>query len=68
MQSQRIAVSGGVEEAEVMVKMEVMALTREDRQKLLTQASIGIHIDATQALAIKSGLSLPWYRIRILRR
>ena len=68
VQSQRIVVSGGVEEAGVMMKMEVMALTREDRQKLLTQAGIGIHIDATQALAIKSGLSLPWYRIRILRR
>ena len=50
------------------MKIEVMALTREDRQKLLTEAGIGIHINATKALAVKFGLSLPWYKIRILRR
>ena len=41
---------------------------QEGRERLLREADVGIEIDATQALAIKADLSMPWYKLRILRR
>ena len=60
--------SGGTADAEVQLVLEVTSLSKQARQKLLAEAGVGTEIDATQALAIKSDLSIPWYRIRILRR
>lgn len=50
---------------------EVKTLTKEDRQSLLEQA--GIHdatatISPNDVLAMKSDLSIPWNKFRILRR
>ena len=40
----------------------------QERQKLLSEAGIGVEMNATQALAIKADLAIPWYRIWVLRR
>ena len=66
---QRVNMSGGTADAEVQLVLEVTSLSKQARQKLLAEAGVGTEIDATQALAIKSDLSIPWwYRILILRR
>ena len=58
--------SGGSEGSHQQLSLEVRALSREDRQKLLGEAGVTVTLDATQSLAIKSELALPWYRLRIL--
>ena len=68
MQSQRKMISGGELEAQAQLGLEVKALGQEGRQRLLREADVGINIDAIQALAIKADLSMPWYKLRILRR
>ena len=66
--AQREAISGGREGASRQLELEVRALSKEDRQKLLEEAGFGVEMDATQVLAIKADLAIPWYRLRILRR
>ena len=68
MSAQREAISGGREGASRQLELEVRALSKEDRQKLLEKAGFGVEMDATQVLAIKADLAIPWYRLRILRR
>ena len=63
----RKRISGGEKDAAVQFNLEVKTLTKDERQKLLEQAGVTT-IDATQSLAIKADLSIPWYRLRILRR
>ena len=58
--------SGGSEDSHQQLSLEVRALSREDRQKLLGEAGVTVTLDATQSLAIKAELALPWYRLRIL--
>ena len=65
---QRKSVSGGGEDARRQLQAEVRAMPREERQKLLSEAGIGVEMTASQALAIKADLAIPWYRIRVLRR
>lgn len=50
---------------------ELKTLTKEDRQSLLDQASVhdaAIAISPNDVLAMKSDLSIPWNKFRILRR
>lgn len=50
---------------------ELKALTKEDRQALLEQASIHdatATISPDDVLAMKADLSIPWNKFRILRR
>jgi len=68
MSAQREVISGGREGASRQLELEVRALSKEDRQKLLEEAGFGVEMDATQVLAIKADLAIPWYRLRILRR
>lgn len=68
MLAQREAISGGRDGASRQLQVEVKAMPKEDRQKLLEEAGFGIEMDATQVLAIKADLAIPWYRLRILRR
>ena len=63
----RERLSGGAEDMALQLGLEVRALTKEDRQKLLADAGVKLEIDATQSLAIKAELAIPWYRLRILR-
>ena len=63
----RVSISGGKEDAQKQMALEVRALPATERQNLLAQAGVGVNIDATQSLAIKAELAIPWYRLRILR-
>lgn len=50
---------------------EVKTLTKEDRQSLLEQATIRdatATISADDVLAMKADLSIPWNKLRILKR
>ena len=46
--------SGTTGDAYTQLRLEVKALSKEDRQKLLISAGVTASLDATQALAIKS--------------
>ena len=58
--------SGDSEGSHQQLCLEVRALSKDDRQRLLGDAGVTVTLDATQCLAIKSELTLPWYRLRIL--
>ena len=47
---------------------EVKALSREDREKILGDIRLPILIPADFALALKADLSIPWNKLRALRR
>lgn len=47
---------------------EVKALSRDDRQALLEQAKISDAISPNNILALKVDLSIPWNKLRFLRR
>ena len=64
----RETISGGKEEAQGQLGLEVRALPKQERQEILSKAGVRMEIEETQALAIKADLSIPWYRLRILRR
>ena len=68
MMDKRKSISGGSEDSRKQMQAEVRAMPKEERQKLLSEAGGGVEINATQALAIKADLDIPWYRIRVLRR
>ncbi len=55
MSTQRESITGG------------SALPKDQRQKMLTDAGVGVEMDATQVLATKADLAIPWYRLRVLR-
>ena len=63
----RISISGSSGDAQAQLCLEVKSLSTNDRQDLLKGAGVTTALDATQSLAIKADLSLPWYRLRILR-
>ena len=68
LKDQRTSISGGNEDAQKLLQAEVRAIPTKERQELLSEAGIGVEMNATQALAIKADLAMPWYRIRVLRR
>ena len=68
MMDQRKSISGGSEESQKQMQIEVRAIPKEERQKLLSEAGVGVEMTASQALAIKADLAIPWYRLRVLRR
>lgn len=50
---------------------EVKALTKEDRQSLLDQVTVHDStaiVSPNDVLAMKADLSIPWHKLRILRR
>lgn len=47
---------------------EVKALSKVERQSLLEQAQLPISVPANDALAMKADLSMPWNKLRVLRR
>lgn len=57
---QRNSISGGSENAQRLLQTEVKTIPMEERQKLLLEAGIGVEMNATQALAIKADLAIPW--------
>ena len=63
-----LIVSGG--EPSALMQEELRMLSDEERNDLLEKSGIStqIEISAEQGLAIKAGLSLPWFRLRHLKR
>ena len=64
----RSIVSGG--EPSALMQEELRMLSDKERNDLLEKSGIStqIEISAEQGLAIKAGLSLPWFRLRHLKR
>ena len=44
------------------------SLSKEEREELLGKAGLPIEIPTDHALAMKADLSLPWNKLRIVRR
>ena len=67
MQMARSVISGG--DPSSLLESEVLTLNDEERQSLLEKAGIAnVSIGPTEVLAIKTGIILPWYKLRLLRR
>ena len=65
MMERRVNISVQKADAQAQLMLEVRALPMDERQKLLAEAGVKTSIDATQSLAIKAELAIPWYRLRI---
>ncbi len=57
---QRESISGGRDDERKQLKVRAMP---EERQKLLTEAGVGVEMDTTQVLPIKADLAIPWYHL-----
>jgi len=68
MTEQRKSISGGSEDSQKQLQVEVRVIPKEERQKLLSETGVGVEMSASQALGIKADLAIPWYRLRVLRR
>jgi len=62
----RDAVSGG--SGLIQMADEVRILQREERQQLLKDADVKIIVPALDGLAMKADLTLPWNKLRSMRR
>ena len=50
------------------LKQELLALDKSDRNKLLQDVGMTIDIPPEQGLAMKADLSIPWNKLRVIRR
>ncbi|KAL5515787.1 hypothetical protein EMCRGX_G001007 [Ephydatia muelleri] len=67
MHTARSVISGG--EPSALLESEVLTLNDEEKKSLLEKAGItNVSISPAEVLAIKTGLTIPWNRLRILRR
>jgi len=64
--SVRESISGN--DSTFQLAAEVNHLTREQREELLQQAQLPLVIPPNHALALKANLSIPWGKLRVLRR
>ena len=58
--------SGG--DSTAQLRAEIKSLSKEEREELLQQAGLPVHIPIDHSLAIKADLGIPWRKLRILRR
>ena len=58
--------SGG--ESPAPFQAEIRSLSKEQREQLLQQAQLPVVIPTDHALDMKADLSLPWNKLRIIRR
>ena len=65
----RTAISGG-ESPDIVTQLrsEIRCLSKEDRQELLQSAGLPVVIPPDHALATKADLSIPWSKLRVIRR
>ena len=56
MMDQRMSISGGSEGTQKQLQAEVRVIPKEERQKLLSEAGVGVEMNASQTLAIKADL------------
>jgi hypothetical protein len=67
MHTARSVISGG--EPSALLESEVLTLNDEEKKSLLEKAGItNVSIGPAEVLAIKTGLTIPWNRLRLLRR
>ena len=50
------------------LRSEIRCLSKEERQDLLRSAGLPVVIPPDHALAIKADLSIPWSKLRVIRR
>lgn len=62
----RSLTSGG--DTTVQMAAEVKSLSKEEREKIILEAQLPIIIPTDHALALKADLSIPWCKLRVLRR
>ena len=68
LSSIRKTMSGGEKGAERQLAHEIEHTNRETRLGILEKAGIRPHIPEGEGLAMRADLSMPWYRLRQLRR
>ena len=70
MESVRDAVSGGSSGSRVQLRHELAHRSKDDRLALLREAGFAVTETPPPGagLALKADLTLPWYRLQILRR
>ena len=61
----RHTISGGGEAAKEQLAHE---LGKEGRQKMLRESNFSVELTTEESLAMKANLSLPWNKLRIMRR
>ena len=66
MMDQRKSISGGSEGTQKQLQPEVRAMPKEEQQKLLSEAGVIVEMNASQTLAIKTDIAIPWYRLRVV--
>lgn len=62
----RSSLSGG--DSSVQLSSELCALSREEREAVLSDVNLPVTIPPNHALAMKADLALPWAKIRVLKR
>ena len=68
MRNVRKSVAGGTLPAKRQLEHEVSRTTPEERQELLKRANILPTVTHKEGLAMKADLSIPWNKLRHLRR
>ena len=66
MHTARNVISGG--EPSALLESEVLTLNDEEKSLLEKAGITNISIGPAEVLAIKTGLTIPWNRLRLLRR
>ncbi len=66
MSTIREMTSGG--DSSSQLAAEIKHLSKEEREDLLSEASLPVTIPPNHALAMKADLGIPWKKLRILRR
>lgn len=62
------SISGGESSERIQLQSEIKLLSTEDREKLLDDIGIHSETSAEQGLALKADLSIPWNKLRVMRR
>ncbi len=62
----RSITSGGDTTAQMVA--EYKSLSKEERAKVLQEAGLPITIPTDHSLALKANLSIPWNKLRVIRR
>lgn len=64
----RETISGGAKAAQDQLQDEVLLLDKEEREKLLRDPTFSGTLFTIDAMATKANLSLPWHKLRIMRK
>ena len=62
----RSSISGG--DTSAQLQAEIKSLSKEEREAVLREAQLPIHIPPDHALAMKADLALPWAKMRVISR